>query len=273
MTQEPQRSARPAYTHGHEAAVLASHAARTAENSCGYLLPHLDPGAEVLDVGCGPGSITADLAERVAPGRVVGIEPTEEPLRAARETAAARGVENVEFLAADVYDLPFAEASFDVAHAHQVLQHLPDPVGALRAMRRAVRPGGLVAVRDADYSGMFWHPRPAGMDLWMRTYQSIARANGGEPEAGRRLRAWARAAGLEDVRITVSTWVYATPETVRWWGTSQAARIDGPQFRAQAARQGVDDAAVDGIVAGWTAWSEDPDATFVMPHAELLVRV
>src|SRR6476469_6107735 len=123
-----------AYTHGHHESVLRSHRWRTAQNSAGYLLPLLRPGMRLLDVGCGPGTITMDLADVVGPdGRVTALERTE-----------------------DALDLP--DASFDVVHAHQVLQHLDDPVRALREMRRVCRPGGIVAVRDSDYAGFAWYP-------------------------------------------------------------------------------------------------------------------
>ena len=129
----------PRYVHCHHESVLRSHRWRTAENSAAYLLPHLRHGFRLLDVGCGPGTISIDLAGRVAPGRVVGIDAAEGPLEAARRAAAAAEVANVTFQVADAMALPFADASFDVVHAHQVLQHVPDPVGMLREMRRVCR--------------------------------------------------------------------------------------------------------------------------------------
>src|SRR3954453_11454461 len=117
------------YTHGHHESVLRSHRWRTVENSAAYAAPYFVAGARVLDVGCGPGTITIDIANRVAPGGVIGIDPSADVVAAARESAT--DVENVEFATGDVYALDFPDASFDVVHAHQVLQHLPDPVGAL----------------------------------------------------------------------------------------------------------------------------------------------
>src|SRR5206468_3477073 len=115
------------YTHGHAEPVLQSHRWRTAENSAGYLLPLLRPGLDLLDVGCGPGTITVDLATRVAPGRVVGLDVSADPLDEARAAATAAGVD-VTFEVEDVYALEADDDSFDVVHAHQVLQHLTDPV-------------------------------------------------------------------------------------------------------------------------------------------------
>src|SRR5262249_4062717 len=113
------------YTHGHHDSVLRSHRRRTAENSAAYLLPSLCPGMSVLDVGCGPGTITLDLAGRVAPGGVVGLDREQAPLVEAKTLAA--DTPNVAFVVGDVYALDFDDGAFDLVHAHQVLQHLTDP--------------------------------------------------------------------------------------------------------------------------------------------------
>ncbi len=93
------------YTHGHHASVLRSHAWRTAENSCGYLLPHLRDTDSLLDVGCGVGTITLDLAERLSNGSVHGIEPSENILGGVRAAATERGLGNVTIEVGDVYRL------------------------------------------------------------------------------------------------------------------------------------------------------------------------
>ena len=177
---------RPAtYTHGHHESVLRSHQRRTAEDSAAYLLPHLKPGLSVLDIGCGPGTITADLAARVAPGPVLALDLFADVLNVARAEAQRRSLSNVSFATADVHKLDFPDDSFDVVHAHQVLQHVADPAEALREMRRVCRAGGVVAARDADYAGFIWFPRLPALDLWLDLYEQAARANRGEPVIGR----------------------------------------------------------------------------------------
>src|ERR1700747_2716437 len=122
---------RPAkYTHGHHESVLRSHQRRTAEDSAAYLLPHLKAGLSVLDVGCGPGTITADLAARVTPGPVTAVDQFADVLTTARGEAERRNLSNVSFAPADVHKLDFPDDTFDVVHAHQVLQHVADPVRA-----------------------------------------------------------------------------------------------------------------------------------------------
>ena len=259
------------YTHGHHESVLRSHKWRTAENSAAYLLPHLAADATVLDVGCGPGTITADLADRVPGGHVTGIDAAADVIEQARQAVGDRA--NLDFATGDVYALGYPDASFDVVHAHQVLQHLADPVRALREMRRVTRPGGLIAVRDADYGGMTWYPEPPALDEWQALYVRVARGNGGEPHAGRRLLAWARAAGLDGITCTSSTWTFATAAEREWWGGLWADRTVKSQYGVIARRDGFAAGAdLERIAAAWRGWAADEDGWFLVPHAEILAR-
>ena len=262
------------YTHGHSAAVLSAHSRRGAADSAAYLLAHLNAGMDLLDVGCGPASITADLAERVAPGRVVALDAASGALEAARATLSDRGLsEQVEVTSGDVMALPFEDASFDVVHAHQVLQHLADPVGALAEMRRLTRPGGIVAVRDAVHSAMTWFPEPAGMEQWRAVYMATARANGGEPDAGSRLLSWARAAGFADASASASTWCYATPADRAWQSQTWAQRCL-TSFGPRAVELGLADGAdLETMAQAWRQWGDSEDAWFVVVHGEVLARV
>lgn len=262
------------YTHGHHESVLRSHRWRTAENSAGYLLELLEPGMHLLDVGCGPGTITMDLAELVGPqGRVTALERTEGALDLARQEAARRGATNVDFVVGNVQALDLADDTFDVVHAHQVLQHVDDPRLALREMRRVCRPGGIVAARESDYAGFVWHPETAELDRWLEIYRRVARANDAEPDAGRRLLSWARAAGFEDVTPGSSTWCYATPEDRAWWGGLWADRVVDSDLARQAVAHGLastDELAV--VAAGWRDWAEQDDAWFSVLHGEIVAR-
>ena len=199
------------YTHGHHESVLRSHAWRTAENSAGYLLDSLQPGQELLDVGCGPGTITIDLAERVAPGRVVGIDSQSEVIARADELRQRRDRANVTFSVGDVYALRFDDARFDVVHAHQLLQHLTRPVDALKEMYRVMRPGGILGVRDSDYAGFAWAPRDPRLERWMHLYHQLTRRNGAEADAGRHLLGWVQTAGFTDAMASSSTGPSPTP--------------------------------------------------------------
>jgi SAM-dependent methyltransferase len=259
------------YTHGHHESVLRSHRWRTVENSAAYLLPHLSSGAALLDVGCGPGTITAELAERV--GRVTALEMTADALALTRAEIARRELTNVEFAVGDVHALDFPDHSFDIVHAHQVLQHVGDPVTALREMRRVTRPGGVVAVRDSDYAAFTWFPMLPELDEWLELYRRVARDNGGEPDAGRRLLSWARAAGFADVTATSSTWCFATPADRTWWGGMWADRVLASDLARTATATGratEDD--LRRISEAWRRWAADADGWLSILHGELLCR-
>lgn len=260
----------PGYVHGHHESVLRSHRRRTAANSAAHLVPHLRPGQSLLDVGSGPGTITADLARLVAPGPVTALEVSDAALAITRAGLHER---DVTFLVGDVHALDLPDSSFDVVHAHQVLQHLSDPVQALREMRRVCRPGGLVAVRDADYAGFAWWPRLPGLDSWLDLYRRAARQAGGEPDAGRRLLGWAQAAGFRDVVATSSTWCYATPEDRAEWGGMWADRIVQSDVADRLLGAGM---ATDGdlraVSAAWRAWAAADDGWLSVLHGELLCR-
>ncbi|MFE9339823.1 methyltransferase domain-containing protein [Streptomyces sp. NPDC007063] len=261
------------YTHGHHESVLRSHRWRTAANSAAYLLDELRPHHRVLDIGCGPGTITADLAARVPQGSVTGLDAASGILDQARATAQERGLTNTAFTTGDVHALDFTSGDFDVVHAHQTLQHVGDPVGALREMRRVCAPDGVVAVRDADYGGMFWYPQSPGMDSWLDLYRRVAHANGGTPDAGRRLHAWARAAGFGDITVTTSTWCFSTPDERAWWSGLWADRTVASGYAALAVDGGLaDEDELRGIAEAWRTWGREEDGWFTVVHGEILCR-
>ncbi len=259
------------YTHGHVESVLRSHRWRTAENSAGYLLPRLDEGSRILDVGCGPGTITIDLARAASDGSVVGVDRSVAVIHEARTAAEQAGVTNLAFTVGDVYALDHEGGVFDVVHAHQVLQHLSDPVAALREMGRVCAPDGIVAVRDSDYSGFSWFPAVPELDEWLDLYRAVARGNGAEPDAGRHLKGWAMAAGLEMVSSTASAWCFSSPQDVAWWGAMWAERVVGSGMAEQALQRGMagaDD--LERLAQGWRHWAASPEAWFAVLHGELV---
>ncbi len=263
------------YTHGHHESVLRSHRWRTAENSAAYLLPKLRPGMAVLDVGCGPGTITIDLARLVAPAPVVGIDRSAEVIEAA--AAADDLPDNVTFAVGDVYSLDsldvgdVGDGRFDVVHAHQVLQHLSEPVDALGQMRQVCRPGGIVAVRDSDYEAFTWAPEDEWLSAWLRTYRSVARDNGAEPDAGRRLKRWAREAGFSEVRAGASVWCFSEDHDRHWWGSLWADRVVSSDFASQAVDGGhATSAELAKMADAFRLWADQPDGWFAVLHGEVL---
>ncbi|HXZ61818.1 MAG TPA: methyltransferase domain-containing protein [Acidimicrobiales bacterium] len=262
-----------AYTHGHHESVLRSHTWRTAENSCAYLLPHLRAGQSLLDVGCGPGTITGDLALLVAPGEVLGVDAAADVVAQAHEHARTLGLANLRFEAGDLFGLGYPDASFDVVHLHQVLQHLADPVAALVELRRLLRPGGLLAARDSDYRAFRWAPDDPLLDRWLELYLAVTAHNGHDACIGPRLLGLAHQAGFGEVAVSSSTWTYADAETRAWWGGLWADRVRYSRFADQAKEYGLSDAAeLEAVAGAFVRWADSDDGVFVVPHVEIVAR-
>ncbi|KAM0788246.1 hypothetical protein ACM66B_001397 [Microbotryomycetes sp. NB124-2] len=264
------------YIHGHHPSVLKSHTARTIQNSAEHLLPHLRLGIAVLDCGCGPGTITAGFPEYVGPdAKVVGLEPeaASAVLEQARELVQSKGLDNVSFQSGDIHKLPFEDATFDVVHVHQVLQHISDQVDAVREMQRVLKPGGIIAAREAMFDSFMFYPELPGLARWLELYQKVARANGGEPNAGKRLRAWARAAGFKDdrIKVTCGTSVFSTVEDCKFWGEMWAERVVESEFAKTAVAKGLSTREeLAELSQSWTEWSQHPDAWFAYMHGQLI---
>ena len=172
-----------------------------------------------------------------------------------------------------VYALPFPDGSFDVAYAHQVFQHLRERSAALREMRRVVRPGGLVAIRDVDWGTAAYWPRDPWLDRFIEVHQDAWQRNGGQPHMGRELRALFNAATLEDVRISAAVWCYATPAETIAWGDSYADRLlSSPMGQSPVEHGLVSRADVESMADAFRAWARHPDATWAFIHIAALGR-
>jgi ubiquinone/menaquinone biosynthesis C-methylase UbiE len=214
-----------------------------------------------------------DLAELVTPGHVVGIDRSKEVIERAREAADARELTNLSFEVGDVYALDFEDSSFDVVYAHQVLQHLSDPVRALGEMRRVLRDGGWLAVRDGDYGAFSWSPPSEGLDRWMELYHDITRQNGAEANAGRYLAGWVEEAGFESLELSTSDWTYETVEEREWWADLWADRVLYSEFARQGLEYGfATSEELSEISDAFRAWSESDAGIFVVVHEEVLAR-
>ena len=214
------------YLPGYKPAHIRHHEWRTAENSAAYLLPALEamrrqnPQLKMLDVGAGPGTMSASFAQHIPDGHVTATDISDEVLGRARDHARSLGLTNMSFQEANVFQLPFPDDTFDVAHAHQVLCHLQTPVPAIREMLRVTRPGGVVALRESDTEmWSFWPASPALLK-WHRMLLALHNQDGRSTTAGRQLLSWALAAGAErgNVKVSCGTWCYSAPEDKKAWG-------------------------------------------------------
>jgi hypothetical protein len=120
---------------------------------------------------------------------------------------------------------------------------------------------------------MAWFPTVQGLDNWLALYRTVARRNGGEPDAGRRLKSWALQAGFTQVEATSSTWCFSTPADRAWWGGLWADRVTQSAFAEYAVSMGLatrED--LDRLSEAWRVWAESPDGWFSVLHGEVLCR-
>lgn len=259
------------YTTDHSPAVLQTHGWRTVTNSVAYLLPYIKPHMTILDIGCGPGSITIDLARHVPQGHVTGID-VPDPLSQARDLANRAGVANIDFRIGDIHNLEFPDNSFDIVHVHQVLQHIADPIRALREMRRVVKSeGGIVAARES--AQQLWYPDNERIAKGQELRARVAHDRGGHWAPGRLIHAWAHQAGFDRTRIqkSVGTWCFSTPDERNYWGGSMRTRVTNSGFAAIAVQGGyATKEELEDIAKGWKDWVDDEDGWFVVMHGEIL---
>ena len=181
---------------------------RTLESHGAFAIPFLHDGLAVLDVGCGPGTITCDIAERIPHGSVIGVDADERQVRKSEENADDRGVRNVSFRTADAYELPFETDSFDVVFAHAVLEHLREPRRALKEFRRVLRPAGTVAVCSPDWGGFLLAPPSDRLHAAVDAYKDLQTRNGGDVYVGRKLASLATQVGFRSVEMKARYEVY-----------------------------------------------------------------
>jgi SAM-dependent methyltransferase len=205
---------REQYTMGYGPAATAIMAERTAQSHAAFFLPHLKSEMSLLDCGCGPGTITLGFAELVAPGQVVGTEIEDTHVALARENAAQRNIPNARFETADLYELPFADASFDAVFISAVLGNLREPIRGLREAYRVLKPGGVIGVKEFDHGGDLVHPPDPAIEKYGELYLRLRRENGHDPEGGRKLGALLLEAGFSDLRFTAVYESFADAKTL-----------------------------------------------------------
>lgn len=235
---------------------------RTADKEGGFFLPSLRPGMRVLDLGCGPGSITLGLAEVVAPGEVVGVDIQPSQVDQARALGATHGVSNVRFEVANVHQLPFPDGSFDAAFGNSVLMHLREPSRALTEVRRVLRAGGIAGFRDPDWGGRIHTPATPLMEQWYALTVRVRQHNGGDPFMGRHHRRLLLEAGFAKAEANVSASSAGTLAKTRRRAIFLKAQLQG--FASTALAEGwIDQKTVEAVVAEIDVWAERPDALYV----------
>ncbi|KAH8881336.1 S-adenosyl-L-methionine-dependent methyltransferase [Thozetella sp. PMI_491] len=272
------------YTQGYSEATVSSHASRTIETDAAFLRQHIKPTDHILDVGCGPGTITVGFGHLVRQGSVTGIDISDFILRQAREAVDKIGSGEsarlpIDFVQADLLaGLPFPDAKFDVVFSSQLFPHLATAETRLRAlteMRRVLKPGGILATRDA--AELHFYPRSYGLDrLWTGNMaRTLRRGESDQSFPGGGMPALYRQAGFgsasSKLEVGAGTTVFSGGEARRWYAARNLGRLQ-PQdpYRASWLQAGVSEGEITETIEALQRWAEDEDAWYVALQAEVL---
>jgi ubiquinone/menaquinone biosynthesis C-methylase UbiE len=224
----------------------------------------------LIDCGCGPGSITVDLAQAVTPGEAIGIDLREEALTHGRQLARDRGITNVTFQVANVYQLPFPDASFDAAWACAVLQHLAAPLEALKEMRRVLKPEGVIGIVDGSSTITFRYPTNPLLEA-LDKLRGLERAyRTGRPSDALQLRALLREAGFTRTQASGTMATEAGPpagtlEETRRVAQNHLIQLRGVRGKLALEQGWVTQQELEQMAAALMAWGDAPDAFYARP--------
>lgn len=260
--------------HGVTPGMAQTYVERTVASRMPFVLPHLRPGMSLLDVGCGPGTITLGLADAVAPGRVIGVDHDDRHVEAARRLAGKRGATNVSFQIGDVYALPFEDGTFDAAIASSVFIHLSRRTEAAREVLRVLKPGGLFLTSDTCMDGIVSGPPSVAIDDAYRLFLRWHRSRGSNLKIGKRMPGILRRAGFDTVSIGTSCVAHAGSASVADHARMLGGLFEpgGPLRKAAIDRGWAGEEPLDRIAAAWQAWGRDPGAFVGMVMCEVVAR-
>lgn len=278
------------YTQGYSSNTVATQQARTAESEAAFLLPHLRTTDYILDVGCGPGTITIGFTRYATKGRTIGIDISPDVLRKAKSVAAEAGCSmkweqpgSVIFEEGDILKgLPYPDETFDVFYCAQVFGYLPPPdlpFRALSEMRRVLKPGGIIATRDGV--DQHFYPRSLNLDrLWVQNFNRAVHWSDGSwsPDADSTaaiMPALFRRAGFNAdagrVRIGVGTTLYSGRETREWLAKRAESQLQQEDpLRQNWLRAGITEEEIQHTLLAVRKWAETEDAWYAALQCEIL---
>ena len=222
-----------------------------------FLAPLLRKGLRVLDVGCGPGSMTRDIAERVTPGWVIGVDTNEDRVAMARQIARESNLQNVRFHVADAAALPLSASAVDIVFANGLVEHLQDPAVVVEEFYRVLRKGGRVALRSPDWGATILEPTSPTLRASIDLRNRWQRHHHGDPEAGRKLKGLLRRAGFTDITVRAEA-MHEEPSTFRDY---MHRMLGDPELAALSTRHGWSSSTdTADMISAWSAWATHPDA-------------
>lgn len=265
MTRQGERA------HGVTPGLRQDYVKRRADQQAAFLLPYLNTSMNLLDVGCGPGTITLGLAQAVAPGHVTGIDHDSQHIETARALAKERGVNNVTFRLGDALSLPFEDDAFDAAFENNVLTHLSEnAIQAAREVYRVLKPQGFFAVRDVDVNSVVWGNLTDPIKQLDRLFIKWHQSRGSDITLGKRLPEILRKAGFTSTIKSVSADTKGNTEQTRSHAEITISLLDGPFGRDIIDNGWADRDTVNMLKESIRDWGEHPDAFFANVHVEVI---
>ena len=257
--------------HGVTPGLSQDYVTRTAGQQAMFVLPYLHPGMNLLDIGCGPGTITLGLAQAVAPGHVTGIDHDRQHIETARKLAADRGVNNTTFKTGDAFSLPFEDNSLDAAFENNMFTHLAQKaVQAAREVHRVLKPQGFFAVRDVDADSVVWGHLNDSIRQLDKLFIAWHQSRGSDITIGKQLPEILRQAGFTNTIKSVSADTKGNPEETRSHAQITVSLLEGPFGRAIVDKGWGGRHLVEHLKASIREWGEHPDAFFANVHVEVI---
>lgn len=239
---------------------------RTAQTHAAFFLPSLKAGMNLLDCGCGPGSITAGFATLVNPGTVIGIDLEISQVQTAQNLAKEQSIKNLKFQAGSTYNLPFNNESFDAVFSHAMLEHLQEPQKVLQEIWRVLKPGGVIGLRTPDWGGFLITPAHPELEQAISYYKMVQQKNGGNPYIGRHLGTFLKQAGFTQIQATASYECYQNLSVIAEY---LALRIESSEKIDQAIEQNWTDAkTLKKMSQALREWSQHSEGMFAQAWCE-----
>lgn len=258
------------YSGGYDPLLLRGLSRREATREAAFFVPHLRQEMKILDCGCGPGGISLGLAGLVPAGSVTGVDIEPGQLELGRAEAVRRGLSNVSFEQASLYELPFPNASFDAVLAHAVVYHLGQPKRAVLEMKRVLRAGGILGLRDADIDGDVYHPENPVLQKFWSLAERVSAAGGGDMRFGRKQRALLRECGFNEIRASASYDSYGDAQSVEGFSRFWADVFMAQHREAILAAGWASAQELEELIGAMRTWGQDPNAFYARCRCEAI---
>ena len=257
--------------HGVTPDLSRDYAKRTANQQAVFVLPYLRPGMDLLDVGCGPGTITLGLAQAVIPGSVTGVDHDWQHVEMASKLVGENDVPNATFQTGDALSLPFDDDTFDAVFENDMFTHLSQKASnAAKEVYRVLKPNGIFAARDVDADAVVWGHRTDALKQLDELFIAWHQSRGSDITLGRKLPAILREAGFINTIKSVSADTKGNPEETRSHAEITVSLLDGPFGKAIVDNGWGDRSAVDRLKKSIQEWGSHPDAFFANVHVEVI---